>query len=92
MIAANLSDKDLASFRLSCQHARAAIDAHPEHFWMYRYQATFDKPRVLPKINEWRRNYQILRQRLRSPPLFVLGHSSSERGCLQAVLQLLVGK
>lgn len=91
-IARSLNDKDLAAFRVVCQDTCGAIDARPEHFWMYRYLDNFDRPLAFRNLNQFRTAYEKTRSILRSPPIFRHNKTNAESECLEIIRQLIVGK
>ncbi|KIW06983.1 hypothetical protein, variant [Verruconis gallopava] len=87
-IASHLSDQDLASLRASCRAARAAIDAHPYHFWMYRFREHFDMPRYPCSLEDLRDIYQARRKALRSAPHFGTGRTAQENECMKQLIDI----
>ncbi|KAI5251286.1 hypothetical protein E4T42_04468 [Aureobasidium subglaciale] len=96
LIASNLDDKDLATYRLVCQSTKSALDEDEGSFWRTRFLNTFDYPENIPiekkrsKMNEWfKKKYQYRKHTERQRFEFQVGNSQREVECLSLIKDLI---
>jgi hypothetical protein len=93
MIALNLSDKDVANFRLICASTSDAIDADNDRFWFYRFRQVFDPPRRRHASHAVTKMiYQTRSKLLANGMRFRRGYTRQEKVYLQMVKDMIIGK
>lgn len=94
MIALNLSDKDVASFRLICHSTNDAIDADYNRFWFLRWRQQYDSPKAPHRGHaHTKRVYQDrVRDMHKGFRKFTGGKSPREKVYLEAIKQIIIGK
>jgi hypothetical protein len=92
MIALELSDQDIANFRLVCHSTNNAVDDDRNYFWRQRYNATYDPAGLSRPSSAMKSLYQLRRRWQRKAPAFVGGNSRDEKDFLQVIKGIIIGK
>jgi hypothetical protein len=92
MIALELSDQDIANFRLVCHSTNNAVDDDRNYFWRQRYNATYDPAGLSRPSSAMKSLYQLRRRWQRKAPVFSSGNSRDEKDFLQVIKGIIIGK
>jgi hypothetical protein len=92
MIALELSDQDLASFRLICHATNFAVDDDRNYFWRQRFNCYYDVTHPSRNGAAMKILYQGRRGWQRRAPRFSGGNSKAEQSCLREIKGIIVGK
>jgi hypothetical protein len=92
MIALELSDQDLASFRLVCHATNNAVDDDRNYFWRQRFNLYYDATHPSRNAAALKILYQGRRGWQRKAPRFSSGNSKTEQSCLRIIKGIIIGK
>lgn len=93
MIALQLSDKDVASFRLICRATNDAVDGDYDRFWFLRWRQHFDVPiGAHPGGHiQTKYAYQTRMSRMPKKMKFYAGATVKEKEYLEAIKAIIIG-
>jgi hypothetical protein len=92
MIALELSDQDIANFRLVCLSTKDAVDDDRNYFWRRRFLRAYDATHPSRTAAAMKVLYQGRRFWQRRAPSFSSGYSRKEQSCLHAIKEIILGK
>jgi hypothetical protein len=92
MIALELSDQDLASFRLVCHATNDAVDDERNYFWRQRFNQYYDATHPSRNAAAMKILYQGRRGWQRRAPCFSSGNLKIEKTCLHVIKSIIIGK
>ncbi|KAE9976183.1 hypothetical protein EG328_002735 [Venturia inaequalis] len=92
MIALELSDKDVASFRLVCRASNDAVDSDFNRFWFLRWRQLFDDPNGAQPGDhaETKKEYQARMSKMPKTIQFNTGLTKKEKSYLEAIKDIII--